>query len=81
MLALLPLCSFSQGVLTLGKYLEGDKEWEHDGGDQGEEGEVVEFCVEAACVPCLQQDVQLCAFSGCFCVSDSGSEAQIWLKL
>lgn len=80
-LGFLPLCSSSQGVLTLGKHLEGDEMWEHGGGDQGKEGEVVEFHIEAACVPCLQQDVQLYAFPGCFCVSGSGREAQVWLKL
>lgn len=81
MLGLLLLCFSSQGVPTLGKHLEEDKVWEHNGGDQGKEGEVVEFRVEAAGVPCLQQDVQLCAFPGWFCVAGPGSETQVWLKL
>lgn len=80
MLGLLTLCSSSQGVLTLGKHLEGDKMWKHGGGDQGKESEMVKFCVEAACVSCLQQDVQICAFPGYFCVSGSDNEAQVWLK-
>lgn len=41
----------------------------------------MEFPVEAAGVPCLQQDVQLCAFPGWFCVAGPGSETQVWLKL